>query len=273
MWQRAAGIAVGLMVGCSTAVDPGSTPVVPPETFPEAPDEPEPTGSTTDGPEMQVYALYERNVEAVSNPNPLESTTADGITHSIKRIVFQEGDASYDEQLCLAWGNEVFGTTWAFAPDFPTQRGILQRPFQMVPGKTFEAGPFLDLLGTDLTSGALPTEPDEPGVVDTDEDGEPGHTMFITNNTLGQGEVYIVQRSSTVLSGEFVDSFRATGSVATDTESNTVDASTWWLDLQGPANAPNPEASFFVLLRVNPEMDCEAIYEDRESLALMVRPT
>ena len=272
MWRSVWCMAIGF-AACEPKLQVGtrSTPIEEPETFPEAPDTD--TGEpTTEAPATVVYALYERNAETVQDPNPLNNNTAQGLTHSIKRVVWEEGSGTYQEQLCLTWGNEVFGTTWAFADGFAAQRGILERPVDIEPGVRFEAGPYLDLLGTDLETGELPTTPDEPGVVDTDKDSLPGHTIYINNNVMGDGEVYVVQRSDTTLSGTWVDSFRATGPVVADTESNTIDASTWWLNLQGPANSPDPASSYFVLLRVNPDMDCQAIYEDRESLDLMVQP-
>lgn len=271
MWRGLWWIPLGL-AACepSLLVGTASTPVQEPETFPEAPDDT--AEPTKEAPQTIVFALYERIAEIVTDPNPVSNNTAEGLTHAIKRVVWQEGAATYAEQLCLVWSNEVFGTTWWFAEGFAAQRGILERPVQLEPGASLDAGPYLDLFGTDLETGNLPTTSKEPGVVDTDLDGAPGHTIYIHNNVMGDGEVHLVQRTSTRLLGEWVDSFRASGPLVADTESNTIDATTWWLNLQGPANQPDPAGSYFVWLRVNPAMDCEAIYEDRDSLDLMVRP-
>ncbi|MEN0067258.1 MAG: hypothetical protein AAGA48_34320 [Myxococcota bacterium] len=252
------------LVACSSTEGPTAGEILEgPEDFPEAPPQ-----KKAD----EVFALYERVVEATDNPNPFSSGTADSETHALKRMVYTPGDVTYREQLCATWGNEVFGTRWTFAADFPERRGIVERPLVQLDEAGFEAGPYADLLGTDIETGPLPEEPDDPGVVDTDEDGEPGVTVFIDNDILGAGEVYIAQRSTTRLVGDWVDADMATGPFETNTESNTLDASTVWLRIQGPGNEPQPEKSFFVLMRIDPTLDCMAIDEQADGWGLTERP-
>ncbi|MBX2797479.1 MAG: hypothetical protein KTR31_07425 [Myxococcales bacterium] len=216
------------------------------------------------------FALYERVVEEVSNPNPLDDTVVDSETHAIKRLKWTPGEPTYVEQLCHTWGNEVFGTTWSFAEDFAEKRGLLQRP---VGGSStgLQAGPYVDLLGTDVQSGALPEEPGDPGVVDTDQDGNPGVTVFVTNDPLGSGEVYLAQRSQTQLSGTWVEDGVGTGSIDTEVESSRLGVSEWWLGIPAPAGTPSPEKSFFVLMEVDAAMDCQAIFEARNEMGLTER--
>ena len=169
------------------------TPIEPPETFPEpVPDEP---GD-------EVFAMYERIVEEVANPSPLESGTANAETHAVKRLVWKAGTATYQEQLCATWANEVFGTLWSFPPGFVDRQPVVERSVRSSDeGFDFEGGPHIDLLGTDVSEGRLPTEPDDAGVIDEDADGKPGVTVLIDNNLLGSGEVYVVQRSTSRLRG------------------------------------------------------------------------
>ena len=232
-------------------------------TIPEAP--------TDQTPEDEVFALYERVVEATENPSPFSNDVVDSETYALKRLVYTSGDDVYREQLCATWGNEVFGTTWSFVPDFPERRGILERPVVQLDDDGFEAGPYADLLGTDVESGPLPEEPDDPGVVDMDDDGNPGVTVFI-DNAIVSGQVYIAQRSTTTLRGSWVDADTATGPFETVTESNTLDASNALLRLQGPGNEPQPDKSFFVLMRIEPTLDCAAIDEQAEAWGLLERP-
>ncbi len=231
-------------------------------TLPEAPPQ---------DPDDEVFALYERVVEATENPSPFSSDTRDSETYALKRLVWTPGAEVYREQLCATWGNEVFGTTWSFVADFPERRGILERPLVVLDDERFEAGPYPDLLGTDVASGPLPEEPDDPGVVDTDGDDQPGVTVFIDNDFVS-GEVYIAQRSVTALRGDFVDADTATGPIDTETESNTLDASNALLRLQGPGNEPQPDKSFFVLMRIDPGLDCATIDREADDWGLTERP-
>ncbi len=269
MWR---GICCASLAGCALESTLGTEPVEAPESFPEAPEVvSEPVDSGAPPPEVRVYALYERVVEEVENPSPLESGTADGLTHAVKRLVWQVGASTYQEQLCATWGNKVFGTTWSFVADFAEQRGILDR-VATITDDQFVAGPYLDLLGTDVQSGPLPVQTDDPGVVDSDGDGLPGVTLFIANDTLGSGELYVAQRSTTTLTGTWRDSFHASGSIAAEAETSNLDATTWWLNLEGPPNTPRPEKNFFNVVRIDEALDCEGIYLQREELGLLVEP-
>ncbi|MEM6931319.1 MAG: hypothetical protein AAF602_30595, partial [Myxococcota bacterium] len=207
-------------------------------------------------PDDEVFALYERVVELASNPIPGNNNTRDSETYALKRLVHTPGEAVYREQLCATWGNEVFGVTWSFAADFPELRGIQERPLVTLDDQTFEAGPYPDLLGTDVETGPLPDDPDDPGVVDLDQDGEPGVTVFIDGPI--SGETYIAQRSTTALRGDWVEADTATGPIDTEVESNTLGASNILLRIDPPTE-PQPDKSFFVLMRIDPELDCAAI--------------
>lgn len=242
---------------------------VPPPPIEDPAQIPEPPPQEADD---EVFALYERVVEETDNPSPFDNDTADSETYALKRLVYTPGEGTYREQLCATWGNEVFGTTWSFADDFAERRGVLDRPVVQIDDLGFDAGPYVDLLGTDLEEGPLPVEVGDPGIVDTDEDGQPGMTVFIDNSLLGMGEVYIAQRSVTRLAGDWVDSDVLTGPIETSTESNTLDASTWWLRIQGPGNEPAPEKSFFVLQPIDPALSCADINQQAEAWGLTERP-
>ena len=256
--------------------------------FPDAPENPsrpegtDPTTTLDPGdrtavePLVLVYAMFEQTVEERVNPSPVNNDTADAITYAVKRLVWEEGAGAYDEQLCVTWGNEVFNSTWSLVSDFATQRGILERPVAHDTGThgagTFTVGQFTDLLGTTVAQGPLPADADDSGVVDTDADGNPGVTVFVSHRTFGDGESYFLERVFVTLSGEWVEPTVATGSLVSVAQTVTLENSTWWLGLGNDDGTLQTDDSWFQMIEVDPAMDCAAIYDDREELGLFDRP-
>lgn len=114
----------------------------------------------------------------------------------------------------------------------------------------------------DPDNDPLPTEPDDPRVVDLDRDGNPGLTVLSTG--LIDGEIYIVQRSRSQLDGRLRD--------------DTLDGSIEWLVEDAVLGADNPvlatavpiepdlEASAIRTTRIDAEVDCAAIVADQASI-------
>ena len=99
--------------------------------------------------------------------------------------------------------------------------------------------PKLQVLGARLSKPrheALPTEPDDPRVVDGDGDGEPGLTVLVRG--VIDGEIYVAQRGWNELLG-VVEPGRIDGTVRWATEQVVLGASRMLLD-SSPNSHPHP---------------------------------
>lgn len=114
---------------------------------------------------------------------------------------------------------------------------------------------------------ALPASPDDPRVIDQDGDGKPGLTVQVSALGLVEGEVYVVQRVRTRLTGIVVSSDRIEGLVEWTTEQVTLAASNP-VFLGTIPSRPDPavENSAFVLARIDPAWTCDEILDRRTEL-------
>lgn len=123
-----------------------------------------------------------------------------------------------------------------------------------------------DFLGVDPAQkdAALPTEPDDPRVVDADKDGKPGVTVRIEG--LIDGAVYVVQRSWAILRGE-ATSTRMDGAVTWRTQQEVLDASSSLLDSNPDARPhPNRDRHYFRTTKVGSKTTCRDIIKKRGEL-------
>lgn len=98
----------------------------------------------------------------------------------------------------------------------------------------------------------LPTKAEDKRVIDQDGDGHPGVTVEISG--IVSGQVYVVQRSKSMLVGEQKGSaFK--GSVDFESEQKVIGASTGLLK-RDPGGEPVPQNSYFVLQKVSSGMSC-----------------
>lgn len=129
----------------------------------------------------------------------------------------------------------------------------------------FEQGPETVVLGArlkDPLSDDLPSEAKDPRVFDHDRDGEPGVTVSVSGFVSGQ--VYLVQRSSSRLSGRRTgDGFA--GRLIFRNEQNVIGASTGMLN-RDPGAVPDLQRSRFHLQRVKGPLSCEQAIEVAHSL-------
>ena len=112
----------------------------------------------------------------------------------------------------------------------------------------------------------LPTEPDDPAVVDQDGDGQPGMTVELQG--LVTGSTYVVQWSRITLDGVPVSADRIQGLLDFDARENVLASEPAYIRDQVEPSTPAPDAcaSFFVLVRVPADADCAEINEQRETL-------
>ena len=104
----------------------------------------------------------------------------------------------------------------------------------------------------------LPTQSDDPRIVDADEDGHPGLTLEV-GGLIG-GEIYIVQRDASELSGSFLSPNRIVGRVSWESEQSVVDASPSLLKANPHARPhPSTRANFFRMRRVPVHATCDDV--------------
>lgn len=123
-----------------------------------------------------------------------------------------------------------------------------------------------DLLGVKLDEkdASLPTEPDDPRVVDADDDGKPGVTVLIRG--VIDGAVYVVQRSWSILRGTATEK-KIDGAVTWKTEQEVLDASSALLNSNPDAKPhPNRDRHYFRSTKIGSKSTCRDILEKRGSL-------
>ena len=109
----------------------------------------------------------------------------------------------------------------------------------------------------DPENDPLPTQSDDPRVVDQDGDGKPGLTVHVSVMGLIEGDVYVVQRDRSRLVGTVVSADAAEGLLEWTSEQSTLGASSSFF-LSGAAARPDPVAqhSYFRARRVAEGTTC-----------------
>jgi hypothetical protein len=110
----------------------------------------------------------------------------------------------------------------------------------------------------DPENDPLPTRADDPRVVDQDGDGKPGLTVHVSvMGGLISGDVYVVQRDRSKLSGTVVSPDEVDGLVEWSSEQSVLGASNPFL-LGGTTARPDPiaEHSYFRAHRVDDATSC-----------------
>lgn len=109
----------------------------------------------------------------------------------------------------------------------------------------------------DPETGALPTAPDDPRVVDHEGDGHPGMTVRVSG--LLDGEIYLVQRGRTTLEGTFTTPDTLDGRLTWSQEQVILASDNVLLENPIPSRVnPDADASYFRSTRVAAELDCAA---------------
>jgi len=132
-------------------------------------------------------------------------------------------------------------------------------------GTVFESAPYLEVRGAVLDDPAvdpLPTEPDDPRVIDQDSDGHPGMTVRVTVLGIVEGETYVVQRVTYHMTGRLVAPDRIEGRIDWTDEQTVLEATNPLLEADTiGAPDPDPAAHRFVMIRVDPAWTCETLRE------------
>jgi hypothetical protein len=112
---------------------------------------------------------------------------------------------------------------------------------------------------SDSADGKLPTKIDDPAVYDWDGDGHPGATLRLSVPLLPDGELYVVQRGQSVLSGKVVSPGRIDGEIEVRSfEHRVLGARPSFLN-RSPAIEPDPKGSRFSLSPIPAGTTCESL--------------
>ncbi|AWV89727.1 hypothetical protein [Bradymonas sediminis] len=150
------------------------------------------------------------------------------------------------------------------AMDTHTRKATLQgdagKYSLVMPGRT-------TVLGANLKSldDALPTEPNDPRVVDPDKDGQPGMTMSITG--LVKSDLYLVQKHWDKMKGQLLPGDRIAGEVTWKTNQVILGATSRMVG-DSPASSPHPDKkqSYFRMTRVDEADQCQNIVSKKKEL-------
>jgi len=114
----------------------------------------------------------------------------------------------------------------------------------------------------------LPTDPDDPRIVDDDGDGNPGITVSIKVTDELTGELYIARREIFAYEAFLTETDLLTGTVTDDSEQLVIGASDPIFS-SSPANwaqLPDPSKSPIILRRVDADWDCQRLAAERDTL-------
>jgi hypothetical protein len=114
----------------------------------------------------------------------------------------------------------------------------------------------------------LPTDPNDPRIVDDDGDGKPGLTVTIEVTPELVGELYIARREIFAFEAFLTEPDLLTGQVTDDSEQLVIGASDP-VFASSPANwgqYPDLSRSPIILRRVDADWDCERLAAERDNL-------
>lgn len=242
-------------------------------------DEPEPDAS--DGSDASVDAegdggasvtdlsgVWKKTVAASALTDTVVGGEEESTTRSVLRVeIEQQGqDVALVSQICSIDIVSESDFAETVIPDafldslLPTERtgtfvdGVLDLPW------AFEVRGVEFADGEDPETEPLPSDPDDPRVIDQDGDGNPGLSVFVDAG-LVSGDIYVVQRGSDRMVGQMVSDDTLEGPLEWSDEQEILGASDDTLLLAEPTSRPNPDesASYFEMERVDETThpDCE----------------
>jgi len=168
-------------------------------------------------------------------------------------------------------GQGTFCDRYTYCPKAPTAvpdamvRALPVLSYQGSYGSdgSFGFGPVYWTQGATLTDPAdpssLPTNPDDPRVVDADQDGMPGVTMVLVSPV--SGKLYVVQWNSVKPHGASVAPDRIQGLLDYNAAQVVLESDPPTIKLMSPTSSVDSEAchSTFQMVKVSADTDCTAL--------------
>lgn len=105
----------------------------------------------------------------------------------------------------------------------------------------------------------LPNKVDDPTVFDWDDDGHPGATLKISIPLLPTGELYVVQRGQSILTGRLTQLGTIEGGIEVRNFAQRVLAAWPGFLAKSPEIEPNPKESRFTLSPIAAGSTCESL--------------
>ena len=135
----------------------------------------------------------------------------------------------------------------------------LSRPFSPTPVGIELGDPFNE---------SLPTDPNDPRIVDSDGDGNPGITVTIKVSDAISGELYIARREIFSYEGTLVGPDRIEGVVIDESEQLVIGASQPMFNVERTdwGQHPDPNKSPMLLVRVDESWDCDRLAAERDAI-------
>ena len=225
---------------------------------PETPEAPaEAAEAPRPGPVQRTYVMRSTFTSQMKDPNPMSRggwISTPTFTWSVLDWKQTGTRVEYVETTCGVATTKVFGAETVYRKAFIAavpKRRVIASLSSTSPGAMFGAGPYAQQFGVSLDdpyNDPLPTDKDDPHMVDADKDGHPGVTVEIYHPMVGRGEVYIAQRSVVRLEGEIDDKGVVRGFVRTAPNMFKADANRWFLRGDTPQRPhPNPDLSPFIM--------------------------
>ena len=120
----------------------------------------------------------------------------------------------------------------------------------------------------DPANEALPTDPDDPRIVDADGDGKPGVTATVKVSEDLQGEIYLARREIFAYDVTQVSEDRFEGTITDDSEQLIIGASDPLFQSSSGqwAQLDEPERNPVIWVRVDDDWDCDRLAEERDTL-------
>jgi hypothetical protein len=113
----------------------------------------------------------------------------------------------------------------------------------------------------------LPTDPDDPRIVDDDGDGNPGITVTVQVSADLVGELYIARREIFAYVATLTAPDRLEGTVNDDSEQLVIGASDPIFLVESDwRQHPDPTKSPIIMIRVDDTWDCERLAAERDAL-------
>ncbi len=118
---------------------------------------------------------------------------------------------------------------------------------------------------SNVSRGTLPKAPGDPRILDSDGDGHPGLTVKIRGAI--DGELYVVERSWSVLSGKMDGSGQLHGSIKWYSEQSVIEATSIFLSNPPPSKPTSSKRdNYFRMKKVDQESTCSDITRLRKGL-------
>lgn len=229
----------------------------------------------TDGADRR-YAMRQAFTSQMRDPNPFsKSGWRSTHTYTYAIIEWREKDTKveYQETTCSIETEKVFGAETLYSDGFIKGVPVRFRSGTLAgwkEGDALEVGPYVQQFGVDLEdpyTDPLPSSADDPRIVDDDGDGLPGVTITIRHPMVGQGKVWVGQRSVARLEGKVTGKGKIEGHIRTAPDMYKIDADRWWLRMDSPQRPhPDPKQSPFVMVETDQTLTCEKLLANKDTI-------